>query len=62
MLYGECSDEGSKVGPEHREVAGKDMEEALAELILNEFDEGGRHVLLQLCLCLKTGVYFFYRC
>ena len=29
------SDEGSKVGPAHREVAGEDLAESLVELILN---------------------------
>ena len=33
-------DEGSKVGPAHREVAGEDLVEALVELSLNESNEG----------------------
>ena len=51
-------DEGSKVGPAHREVAIEDLSEALVEISLNESDEGCRHVLLNLCLCSEAGVYF----
>ena len=40
------SDEGGQVWPAHREVAGENFPEALVELVLNESDEGGRHVLL----------------
>ena len=43
---GKSSDEGSKVGPAHREVAGEDLAEALVKLSLNESDEGGWNVLL----------------
>ena len=66
--HGDCSrvkiscrdrlNEGGKVGPAHRKVAGEDLEEALVELGLNELNEGGRHILLHCCLCSKTGVYF----
>ena len=51
-------DEGSKVGPAHREVAGEDLVEALVELSLNESNEGCQHVLLDRCLCLEAGVHF----
>ena len=43
-------DEGSNLGPSHREVAGEDLVEALVELSLNESKEGCRHVLLDRCL------------
>ena len=43
---GERSDEGIKVGPAHREMAGEDLAEAIVELSLNELNEGGRHILL----------------
>ena len=43
-------DEGSKVGPLHREVAGEDLEEALVELSLNESNQGCWNVLLDRCL------------
>ena len=39
-------DEGSKVGPKHREVAGEDLAEAFVELSLNESNQGCRHILL----------------
>ena len=39
-------DGGSKVGPEHREVAGEDMVEALVEISLNKLNKGFRYVLL----------------
>ena len=51
-------DEGSKVGPAHREVAGEDLAEALIKLSLNESNEGCRHVLLDRCLCSEAGVHF----
>ena len=38
--------EGGQVWPAHWEVAGENLSEALVELGLNEYDEGGRHVLL----------------
>ena len=50
-------DEGSKVCPEHREVAGEDLAEALVELSLNESNEGCRYALLDLCLCSEEVVY-----
>ena len=40
------SDEGGQVWPAHREVAGENLSEALIELILDDSNEGGRHVLL----------------
>ena len=43
-------DEGSKVGPAHREVAGEDLPEALIELSLNESSKGCRYILLDRCL------------
>ena len=55
------SDEGSKVGPEHREVAGEDLAEALVKISLNESNEGGQHVLLHRCLLLEAGVYLVCR-
>ena len=47
----------SKVGPAHREVAGEDLAEAVVELILNESEEGCRHVLLDRCLFSEARVY-----
>ena len=44
-------DEGSKVGPAHREVAGEDLAESLVELILNESNKGFQNFLLDRCLC-----------
>ena len=44
--FGESAYEGGKVGPVHREVAGEGLAEALVEIILNESNESGRHVLL----------------
>ena len=44
------TDDGGQVWPAHREVAGENLSEALVELGLNEYDEGGRHVLLGPCL------------
>ena len=44
-------DEGSKVGPEHREVAGEDLAKAIVELILNESNKGCQNFLLDRCLC-----------
>ena len=54
-------DEGSKVGPAHREVAGEDLAEALVELSLNDPNKGCRNFLLDLCLCSETGVHFVCR-
>ena len=51
-------DEGNKVGPAHREVAGEDLAEALVELSLNNSNEGCQHVLLDRCLCSEAGVRF----
>ena len=51
-------DEGSKVGPAHRGVAGENLEEALVEFSLNELNEGCRNVLLNRCLCSEVGVHF----
>ena len=51
---GESADEGGKVGPAHREVAGEGLVEALVKLSLNKLNEGGRHVLLYHCLCSET--------
>ena len=48
------SDEGSKVGPAHREVAGEDLAEALVELSLNDPNKGCRNVLLERCLCSEA--------
>ena len=53
-------DEGSKVGPANREVAGEDLPEALVELSLNESNEGFRRVLLDRCLCSEVGVHFVF--
>ena len=44
------SDEGVQVWPSHREVAGENLSEALVEISLDEFNEGGRHILLGRCL------------
>ena len=54
------SDEGSKVGPSHREVGGEDLAEALVELSLNESKEGFRHILLDRCLGSEAGVHFIF--
>ena len=54
MPCGEGADEGVKVGPAHREVAGEGLAEALVELSLNESNESGRHVLLHCQLCLEA--------
>ena len=51
---GESADEGGKVGPAHREVAGEVLAEALVKLSLNNSNEGGRHVLLYQCLRSET--------
>ena len=40
------SDEGSKVGPAHQDVAGEDLVEALVKLRLNESNKGFGNVLL----------------
>ena len=53
---GQSSDEGNKVGPAHREVAGEDLAEALVKLSLNYSNKGGWNVLLYLCLYSETGV------
>ena len=58
MACGEYLNEGGEVGPLHREVAGKDMAEALVELGLNNSNERGRHVLLHRRLYLGAGVDF----
>ena len=46
------SDDGGQVWPAHREVAGENLSEALFELSLDEFNKGGRHILLGCCLGL----------
>ena len=51
---GEGADEGGKVGPAHRELAGEGLAEALVELSLNELNESGRHVLLHRRLCAEA--------
>ena len=58
---GQSSDEGNKVGPAHRAVAGEDLAEALVKISLNESNEFDRNVLLYGCLCLEAVVYFFCR-
>ena len=47
----EGADEGGKVGPAHREVAGEVLVETLVELSLNESNKSGQHVLLHRYLC-----------
>ena len=51
---GENADEGGEGGPDHREMAGGGLAEALIKLSLNELNKGGRPVLLYLCLCSET--------
>ena len=51
---GEVADDGVKVGLEHQEVAGEGLTEALFEIILNESNESGRHVLLYRHLCSEA--------
>ena len=51
---GESADEGGKVGPAHREVAGEGLAEALIGLSLIELNEGGQHFLLHHRLCLEA--------
>ena len=58
---GQGSDDGSKVGPVHWEVAGEDLAEALVKLSMNESNEGCQHVLLDHCLCSEAGVYLVCR-
>ena len=50
MSYGERSNEGCKVVPVHRKVAGENLAEALFELGLNELNEDSLNVLLHPCL------------
>ena len=49
------------MGPEHQELAGKDLAEALVKLSLNESNEGGRHVLLHRFLSSEAEVYLVRR-
>ena len=56
VYCGEGSDEGGKVGPAHREVAGKDLTEAIFELGLDESNDRIRHVLMYCRLCLEEVV------
>ena len=58
---GESADEGGKVGPAHREVAGEGLAEALVKLSFNYSNESGRHVLLHRHRCLETLVHLFRR-
>ena len=58
---GESEDERGKVGPAHREVAGKGLAEDLVELSLNESNESGRNDLLHRHLCLEERVHLFVR-
>ena len=44
------------MGPAHREVAGKDLAEALIELGLDELNESSWDVLLYCRLCSEAGV------
>ena len=57
MSCGKRLNEGGRVGPAHREVAGEDLAGALVELSFNESNKGGWHVLLHHCQCSKAGVY-----
>ena len=54
------SDEGGPVWTAHQEVAGENLLEALVEIGLNESDEGGRHVLLDRCLCSEAEFYLVH--
>ena len=47
---GEGADDGVKVGLEHQEVAGEGLTEALFEIILNESNESGRHLVAPLLM------------
>ena len=56
LTCGQCSNEGGEVGPAHREVAGKDLTEAIFELGLDESNYRIRHVLMYCRLCLEEVV------
>ena len=51
---GKSADDGCKVGPAHRKVAGERLAEALVELSVNESNESGLHVVLHHHLCLEA--------
>ena len=58
MACGEFSNEEGEVGLAQREVAGKDLAEALVEIGLNELNKSVRNVLLHCRLCAEAGVDF----